>query len=114
MFRANRSRVRLTVGVLREGRRETAYVEDLAPGGIKLTGLIAAKPGEQLRIHIKGNMLDAEVRWVDGPTCGLRFCADPDSGEVRRFLALMPRLTGKKNRFTTAAREMGAAPAARP
>lgn len=112
-MRANRSRVRLTVGVLRNGSRETAYVDDIAKGGLKLRGLIAPKAGEQLRVHIKGNMLDAEIRWVKDGACGLRFCAAPDSAEVRRFLAVLPRLTGKKDRFSAPIREMGAAIAPR-
>ncbi len=110
MFRANRSRVRLTVGVLRNGRRETAHVEDIGKGGLKISGLIAPKPGEELRVHIKGNMLDAEIRWVDADVCGLRFCAAPETAEVRRFLALLPRLTGKKDRYFPPMRELGASP----
>ncbi|TVP71716.1 MAG: PilZ domain-containing protein [Rhodobacteraceae bacterium] len=113
MFRANRAHVRLSVGVLRDGRRETAYVEDIGKGGLKLSGLIAPKPGETLRVHIKGNMLDAEIRWVEAGMCGLRFCAAPETAEVRRFLAVLPRLTGKKDRFAPTMREMGA-PATRP
>lgn len=93
---ASRTRVTIPVGVLSGGQRETAYMEDVSDGGFKLRGLSTVKIGQILRIHAKGAMFDAEVRWINGATCGLRYHDDQCAGDLQRFLSQLPRLTKGK------------------
>ncbi|MCC5966974.1 MAG: PilZ domain-containing protein [Natronohydrobacter sp.] len=103
-----RARVRLAVGILRNGSRETAYIEDVSVGGLKLTGLINPVVGQVLRIHAKGAIFDAEIRWVRGNSCGLRYLDGQSAGDLRRFLSVLPRLTDGKTKSRQVFQELGA------
>lgn len=105
-----RARLRVAVGILRNGLRETAYIEDVSEGGLKLNGLINPVLGEALRIHARGAVFDAEIRWVRGTTCGLRYLDGQRSGDLRRFLSLLPRLTGGRINSRQVFHEIGAGP----
>lgn len=105
-----RSRVRLQVGVLRNGKRETAHIEDVSEGGLKLGGVIDPKVGEVLQLHSKGAFFSARIRWVDGTTCGLQYLNEHNAGDLRRFLSTLPGLTNGKTRGRQVFREIGFRP----
>ena len=91
-YRTPRALIRMTVGVLRHGRRETAYVMDIAEGGMKLQGLQSPVIGEVLRIHAKGAVFECQVSWVAGQFCGVQFCESQSPGDLRRFMGALPQL----------------------
>ncbi len=105
-----RARLRVAVGILRNGLRETAYIADVSEGGLKLNGLINPVLGEVLRIHARGAVFDAEIRWVRGTACGLRYLDGQRAGDLRRFLSLLPRLTGGRTKSRQIFHEIGAGP----
>jgi len=103
----SRSRVTIPVGVLSDGRRETAFIEDVSEGGFRLRGLIAPKVGQIVRIHAKGAMFDAEIRWANGPTCGLQYREERCAGDLQRFMSQLPRLTNGKTKSRHVFQELG-------
>lgn len=86
--RPKRIRCTTSVGLIQGARRDIAFVEDVSQGGMKLRGVPAPKKGDILRLHAKGCVFSAQVRWVRGALCGVQFLADKDMGEIRRFLAV--------------------------
>lgn len=93
-YRAPRAAIKLSVGVLRSGRRETAYVSDISEGGMKIHGLRSPSPGELIRMHARGVLFDARICWVNGDSCGVQFCPSHSPADLRRFMATLPRLPG--------------------
>ena len=106
-LRKQRARVRASVAVLRDGKRETVYVENVSEGGLGLQGLAGLRVGEIICIHAKGAVFDAEIRWVDGQSFGVRYHEGQNAGELQRFLSTLPRMTSGKTKARTVFREMG-------
>lgn len=104
---SNGFRATISVGVLTNGQRETAFIEDVSAGGFRLRGLVAPKVGQVVRVHAKGAMFDAEIRWADGPTCGLQYREERCAGDLQRFMSQLPRLTNGKVKGKQAFQEMG-------
>lgn len=109
-FRKPRSAIRISVGLLRNGRRETAYIVDVSEAGMKLQGVLSPTPGESLRLHVRGCVIDGQVRWVKDQLCGIEFCKDASLTELRRFLSALPRLTHALRAQRPAYREYGTQP----
>lgn len=86
-FRAHRYRAVSQVGVLHAGERHASHVLDVSEGGMKLRLLLNAQPGEHVRLHAKGALVDAEIRWITGNQVGLKFLNSGDGSEKARFLA---------------------------
>lgn len=106
-LRKPRTRVRASVGVLRNGQRQTVYVENVSEGGLGLHGLAGLQVGEIIRIHARGAVFEAKIRWVDGQSFGVRYCEGQDGGELQRFLSTLPQLTAGKTKPRMAFRELG-------
>ncbi|MGY6549644.1 MAG: PilZ domain-containing protein [Roseinatronobacter sp.] len=83
--RPPRVKLRAQIGVLRDGRRELANLEDASAQGVRLSGLANLRCGEIVRLHALGAILEAEVRWVSQTGCGLKFTPTAPAGEIRRF-----------------------------
>lgn len=103
----SRSRITIPVGMLSDGRRETAFIEDVSEGGFRLRGLIAPKVGQVVSVHAKGAMFDAEIRWTDGQTCGLQYREECCAGDLQRFMSQLPRLTSGKMKARNVFQELG-------
>ena len=103
----NRTGVTIPVGVISNGRRETAFMEDVSEGGFRLRGLTGAQIGQILRVHAKGAMIDAEIKWTDGPICGLQFRKESCASDLNRFRSQFPRLTKGKLKTGHMFQEMG-------
>ncbi|SUZ32459.1 hypothetical protein ROE7235_02218 [Roseibaca ekhonensis] len=86
-------RVRSTamVGIIHDGRRNTAYLRDFSADGVCLDGVRQVMAGDRLRLHCKGAVITAEVRWVRGPRAGLCFVPDCPPSEKARFLSAVSR-----------------------
>ncbi len=86
-----RYRIRSAVGVLRDGRRDTAQLRDVSPDGACLDGVRDVLAGDHVRLHAKGALITGEVRWVRGQRCGICFAHDTPPSERTRFLAALGR-----------------------
>ncbi len=106
-LRKPRRRVRASVGVLRNGKRQTVYVENVSEGGLRLQGLAGLQVGEVIRLHARGAVFEAEIRWVDGQSFGVRYRDGYNSGELQRFLSALPQLTSGRMKARTTFRELG-------
>ena len=89
-----RTRSRALVGVIRNGRRETAYLRDYSSDGVCLDGLRGVMAGDVLSLHCKGAVIVAEVRWVREGRTGLCYLPTCAPSQKTRFLTAISR--GKK------------------
>lgn len=89
--RVARVRGRAMVGVLRNGQRETAYLRDYSADGVCLDGLQGVMAGDVLRLHCKGAIISAEVRWVRDGRVGLCYLPTCAPSEKTRFLSSVAR-----------------------
>lgn len=107
-YRNPRARLGLTVGVLRNGQRELAYVLDISEGGLQMQGLRSPAIGEILRIHAKGAIIQGRIMWARGAFCGVQFCETQAPGDLKRFMAALPRLNGGARKARPVFQEYGA------
>lgn len=98
-----RLRGNAAVGVIHGDRRDTAFMRDYSPEGVCLEGLRNVMAGDVLRLHCKGAVIRAEVRWMRANRAGLCFVADCPASEKARFLTAISR--GQKH--SSAARIYG-------
>lgn len=86
-----RIRNRALVGVMRNGQRETAYLRDYSSEGVCLDGMRSVMAGDVLRLHCKGALISAEVRWVREGRAGLCYLPSCAPSEKSRFLSAISR-----------------------
>ena len=89
--KVERIRSRATVGILHDGQRNNAYLRDYSSAGVCLDGVRNVMAGDVLRLHCKGAIISAEVRWVRGQRAGFCFVPACAPGEKVRFLAAISR-----------------------
>ncbi len=107
-YRNPRTRFGLTIGVLRKGNRETAYLMDISEGGMKIQGLRSPVVDEVLRLHVKGSIIYGRICWVSGQFCGLQFCETQAPADLRRVMAALPRPGGRALKIQPVFKEYGA------
>lgn len=84
-FRETRWLHQCAVGVLRHGRRETAFIVNVSDGGARLTGISAPQLDEVFTLHAFGRMIPATVRWVKETDCGVQFSSKLTVRDQRNF-----------------------------
>lgn len=89
--RGPRIRGQGAVGIIRNGKRELAHLQDYSSEGVCLDGLDGVLAGDQIKLHCKGVMIGAEVRWVRGNRAGLCYAASVPMLEKTRFVAAVAR-----------------------
>lgn len=89
--KTSRNRGSAAVGVIRGDRRDTAFLRDYSAEGVCLDGLRDVMAGDVLRLHCKGAMISAEIRWIRGSRAGLCYLPDCPSSEKVRFLSAISR-----------------------
>lgn len=85
-YRPPRKRETAHVGLVRDGVRYSAHLLDYSDSGLKLRAAMDVQPGQVVKLHAKGAVVSAEIRWRDHGEIGLRFTDDGPQAERRRFL----------------------------
>lgn len=97
-YRPPRKRCNAHVGLVRDGVRYSGHLLDFSEDGLKLRAAMDAQPGQMVRLHAKGAVVSAEIRWRDQDRIGLRFADDGAQAERRRFLTRLHAAAGDGRR----------------
>jgi hypothetical protein len=107
MRRSQRLALHATAKIIRDGRCETALIENASVGGLKLTGIRTMAVGERARVQAKGAVFEVEIVWVHGTSCGARFLPETAQDDVRRFINAFARKRPRRQNHSQNFREMG-------
>lgn len=87
--RAKRVLCAASIGVIRKGLQDVAFIEDISTGGVRIRGVTGVRIGEVLRLHAKGHAFSVQVRWTRGASCGTQFLTDEAPNAIGRAIAAM-------------------------
>ncbi len=87
--RAKRVLCAASIGVLRKGLQDVAFIEDISTGGVRIRGVAGVRVGEVLRLHAKGLAFSVQVRWARGSSCGTQFMTDAAPETIGRAIATL-------------------------
>ncbi|MCH8465640.1 MAG: hypothetical protein LAT78_03555 [Roseinatronobacter sp.] len=109
MRRIERIALQTTAKIIRNGRCETALVENASIGGLKLTGIRTLSVGDKARVQAKGALFEIEIVWAHGMSCGARFLPETAQEDILRFINAFARNASRRQGHSQKFREMGAA-----
>ncbi|KQI68911.1 hypothetical protein AN189_08700 [Loktanella sp. 3ANDIMAR09] len=74
--------------------RSSAQITDINQAGARLRGLINVQRGDQIMLEVLHQRISAQIRWVRGDTCGIRFTQTMATTIVDTVRQSPSRITG--------------------
>ena len=96
MRRSDRAASHITARIIRGGQQDTACIETIAHGGLKLAGIGTLSMGERIEVHVGAVCVRVEVIWTHALHCGARFLPDTRPEAVARLRAACLRQRGRR------------------
>ncbi len=91
MRRSDRAASDIKARIIRGGQQDTACIEDIAHGGLKLAGIRTLGVGEIIVVQVDEASVSVEVIWTQTLQSGVRFLPDTCPDAVAHFRAACAR-----------------------